>query len=155
MGVAGPPSRHRPHFNRNEFHPKRLKMRILSMEKSVWLRGFVVKSLGGGVRVSPRLLKIQWICNMPHMILQPHLSISSQGSISFNSTQEPVTQLTIASDPCPRRDGGTRPSLSPSGLSYLASRWEPPSVWCAPECAFLCSKRDSWQCAPAELGAFH
>ena len=34
------------------------------MEKSVWQRGFVVKSLGGGVRVSPRLLKIQWICNI-------------------------------------------------------------------------------------------
>ena len=39
-------------------------MRKPSMENSVWLRGFVVKSLGGGVRVSPRLLKIQWICNI-------------------------------------------------------------------------------------------
>ena len=34
------------------------------MEKSVWLRGFVVKSLGGGVRVFPRPAKIQWICNI-------------------------------------------------------------------------------------------
>ena len=34
------------------------------MENSVRLRGFVVKSLGVGVRVSPRCAKIQWICNI-------------------------------------------------------------------------------------------
>ena len=34
------------------------------MAEPAWLRGFCLKSLGGGVRVSARLLKIQWICNI-------------------------------------------------------------------------------------------
>ena len=49
-----------------------------------------------------------------------------------NSTQELRTQLTIASDPYPRRDDGTRLSLAPSGLSSSSEPdVEHPSVWCA------------------------
>ena len=55
------------------------------MAETAWLRGFVVKSLGGGVRVSPRLLKIQWICNISigfpghHCELDHMLKIDSIG----------------------------------------------------------------------------
>ena len=68
------------------------------MENSVWLRGFVVKSLGAGVRVSPRPVKIQWICNI---------------SIGFPSHHCELDHMALSVQLCPRppglraRDGGT------------------------------------------------
>ena len=63
LEVAGDSPLHRPYFNRIDFCSKRLKLRIISRGKPVWLRGFCVRSLGGDVRWVLRSLFIHRICN--------------------------------------------------------------------------------------------
>ena len=62
--VAGDSPLQQPHFNTIKFRSKHLKLRIISREKPAWLRGFSVRSLGGGVRMVLRSSFIHWICNI-------------------------------------------------------------------------------------------
>ena len=96
LGVAGPPSRHRPHFHRNEFHPKRLKMRTISGVNSVWLQGFWVRWLGGDVRWILNVQFIHWIWNNFLVTTVNWIICSNKGILAKIETHPPF--LGVAGD---------------------------------------------------------